>query len=113
MHIYFTQLIKTTLRRIKTNIQISLLHFSQALSADNNPSCLRDCRDVQDLGFTQSGVYTINPDTHDGYNVYCDMDTDGGGWLVSKAMSKERLSWKSIADNEWSLTRVDRVAAPI
>ena len=44
---------------------------------------LRSCKETLDQGFTDSGVYTIDPD--DGYGpfeVYCDMETAGGGWAV-------------------------------
>ena len=44
----------------------------------------RDCQDVKDIGHP-SGVYRIYPaGMYSGFNVYCDMDTDGGGWLVSR-----------------------------
>ena len=43
-----------------------------------------DCLDYRDSGETRSGVYRIiPPDMHTGYDVYCDMKTDGGGWMVS------------------------------
>ena len=41
-----------------------------------------DCKDAYQKGHTTSGVYTINPDNHTVFKVYCDMDTDGGGWTV-------------------------------
>ncbi|KAK2155351.1 hypothetical protein LSH36_242g06027 [Paralvinella palmiformis] len=48
----------------------------------------RDCADLRNFGITASGVYQVNLDS-DGdkpelTDVYCDMDTDDGGWLVSR-----------------------------
>ena len=42
---------------------------------------LQDCRDVEREVSSQSGLYNI---TIDGrvVTVYCDMQTDGGKWLV-------------------------------
>ena len=42
------------------------------------------CLDVLNAGHTRSGVYTIRiPNTYPGIvDVYCDQETDGGGWLV-------------------------------
>ena len=43
-----------------------------------------DCQEWYELGHTKSGVYHVTPcGTHFGYDVYCDMETDGGGWLVN------------------------------
>ena len=44
----------------------------------------RDCREVYDRGHRRSGVYLINPGcvSLGSFNIYCDMDTDGGPWMV-------------------------------
>uniref|UniRef100_A0A3Q2XRA5 Tenascin N n=1 Tax=Hippocampus comes TaxID=109280 RepID=A0A3Q2XRA5_HIPCM len=43
-----------------------------------------DCLQIMKNGIKKSGVYTvyINNDSSKPIDAYCDMDTDGGGWLV-------------------------------
>ena len=41
------------------------------------------CKKLLEAGHSKSGVYTIYPAAYsDGLDVYCDMDTDDGGWIV-------------------------------
>ena len=42
-----------------------------------------DCRNAYESGERQSGVYTIRPVLSEPpFEVYCNMETDGGGWTV-------------------------------
>ena len=41
-----------------------------------------NCADYYKAGERKSGVYTINPDGSDAFDVFCDHITAGGGWTV-------------------------------
>ncbi|XP_038061708.1 microfibril-associated glycoprotein 4-like [Patiria miniata] len=51
---------------------------------DSSLSRYRSCKMLLDAGYCSSGIYTIYPEGfgNGGLRVYCDMATDGGGWIV-------------------------------
>ena len=67
-----------------TNLYTRVLSFLAFGCQQSYFGCgAQDCQDWYDLGHTTSGVYHVTPcGTRFGYDVYCDMETDGGGWLV-------------------------------
>ena len=42
----------------------------------------KDCSAWKKKGYIDTGVYAISPDGGQSFEVYCDMETDGGGWNV-------------------------------
>ncbi|KAM8838663.1 tenascin-R isoform 7-T11 [Synchiropus picturatus] len=76
-------------------------------------------------GETMSGVYTIyiNRDPSQGIQVYCDMTTDDGGWIVfqrrqngltdfSRKWSDYRVGFGNLEDEFWlGLDNIQRIAA--
>lgn len=64
-----------------TNVFFS---FWQVVSMDCCNHCWSDCEAFLNAGHSASGVYHVYPQgMRTGYDVFCDMSTDGGGWLVS------------------------------
>lgn len=65
--------------------------------SEQNPYIIsRDCTDLKNSGITDSGVYKVNLNL-DGnkpelIDVYCDMKTDMGDWLVSRYLITFRNS---------------------
>ncbi|XP_068105088.1 ficolin-2-like [Hyperolius riggenbachi] len=54
----------------------------QKADSANRYGVARNCKELLDKGFTMSDWYTIYPDGERPLEVLCDMDTDGGGWIV-------------------------------
>ncbi|KAI8493450.1 Fibrinogen C domain-containing protein 1 [Branchiostoma belcheri] len=63
-------------------LKIAVEHLSQTKTCDSDKP--QDCQDILDNDeTTPSGVYMVYPrDNLGGFNVFCDMDTDGGGWTL-------------------------------
>src|SRR6218665_1445684 len=75
------------------------LSFSHAFP-EIHESCVvpKDCSDIRALGYNTSGVYRVYPGSLDEriqVDVYCDMTTPGGNWLVSVYLIKTSLQFKS------------------
>jgi len=58
------------------------LHELETFLFDHHSGVYNDCKDALAQGHTTSGVYHIQPDDQPAFQVYCDMETDGGGWIV-------------------------------
>ena len=62
--------------RLTSNLQVT-----PCLTSDSAKP--RNCRHALQLGHSVSGIYEIDPrDGLGSFDVYCDMETDGGGWTV-------------------------------
>ncbi|XP_052785774.1 angiopoietin-4-like isoform X2 [Mya arenaria] len=72
--------------------------------------CPYDCSDVLNLGLSRgSGVYNIRPwNTQREVEVYCDMDTEGGGWTVFQRRWNGSVAFnRSFADYERGFGSLD------
>ncbi|KAG5267476.1 hypothetical protein AALO_G00222190 [Alosa alosa] len=67
-------------------VSLSLLTVLVVIASRSVHSNLVDCADICNDGPQASGVYTIYPaGPNSAQYVYCDMDTEGGKWMVRKA----------------------------
>ena len=65
--------------------------YGHYCAQDSSNTCYfaRDCEDIKALRFVTSGIYRLTPvGVSRGFDVYCDMDIDEGGWTVSASVTK-------------------------
>ena len=59
----------------------------------------RDCSDYNMLATRKNGVYRVTPDPRNGtFDVYCDMESYGGGWTVIQ----QRLNGSVSFNRTWA-----------
>ena len=96
--------LQQTVTRLSDQLQNPISCCSQ--DADDVPY---HCKDIQSLGYRDSAIYSIFSPTLEGWiRVFCDMESDGGGWLVLQRRRDGSVafdrSWNEYRDGFGSLS---------
>ena len=83
-----------------------------------------NCQDAFTKGFKYDGVYPINLSQGESIDVSCDMETDGGGWIVIqrrmdatvdfyRGWNDYKVGFGNLSGNFWlGLEKIHKLAAP-
>ena len=66
------------MRSLKENLQYTKFTLCHYIIIEY----FHDCEEAYEYGMRKSGIYTVQPDDDTAFEVYCDMETDSGGWTV-------------------------------
>ncbi|XP_053386899.1 ficolin-2-like [Mercenaria mercenaria] len=71
------------IENVTVKLDICEAKLDQILRSIDENARPRDCNEIQNLGYTRTGVYTIYPKPGvKSFQVRCDMETTTGGWTV-------------------------------
>ena len=72
------------LRQAHRNTTSQIIQLLDQISIDVSAPDQKDCYDIREKGFYNNGLYAVFPANLGGsFQVYCNMQTAGGGWTVS------------------------------
>lgn len=60
--------------------------------------CKKHCADLYTSGIHESGIYRISPQPSIWFPVWCDMETDGGGWTIVQ----RRMNGSDSFERKWA-----------